>query len=388
MQYNDRKHLAFAVSSFRSGGGEKQIVEIAGAFAAQGHVVDLIVLKPVGQLADQVDPRVRIVSVDGGRMLFSLPKIVAYLRKEQPDIVLATDEYTQLFVIIARMWTGAKMRIILRIGNMLTELFDRYEGKSSIIPFFVRRYYKRADHIIANSRGVADDVILVTGIAPEKVSVIYNPKPREKILAEATEPVDHPWLVHKTMPVVIAVGRLREQKNFAFLIRTFASVLATHPARLIIVGAGREEGRLRELMQELGCEEFVFLAGYADNPYAWLAKADLYVAASLWEGLPNSLLEALVCGLPAIAADCSSGPREILAPETDYRKRLSIGDGVEYAAYGALYAVNDGPALASALIRFLGDAELRGRYGTLATERSRAFDAGDIVGEYARAMGL
>jgi len=67
-----------------------------------------------------------------------------------------------------------------------------------------------------------------------------------------------------------------------------------------------------------------------------MKKSDLYVSASLWEGLPNALLEAMVCGLPSIAADCSSGPREILAPNTDYRKRLAAGDGIEYAQYGAL----------------------------------------------------
>jgi glycosyltransferase involved in cell wall biosynthesis len=387
MQSEPRK-IALFVSSFRAGGGEKQIIEIAGALAGKGHSVDLVVLKPVGQLEGHVDSRVRIVSADAGRMLLSLPKIIAYFRKEKPDVVLATDEYTHLFVIIARMWTGLPTRVILRIGNMLTELFERYEGKNILLPFFVRRLYKRADHVIANSRGVADDVILVTGIAPEKVSVIYNPKPREKILAEAALPVDHPWLVEKTIPVVIAVGRLRAQKNFDFLIRAFANVRASHPARLIIVGTGREEGRLRGVIAELGCEETVSLAGYTDNPYAWMKKADIYVAASLWEGLPNALLEALVCGLPSIAADCSSGPREILAPETDYRTRLSIGDGVEYAAYGALYAVKDGPALSDALERFLSDAKLRERYGALAAERSHAFDAGDIVGEYARAMGL
>ena len=382
------KHVAFFLSSFRAGGGEKQLIEIANAFVEQGHKVDILVLKPVGQYESHIDPRMRVISLDAGRMLFSLPKLVSYLRREHPEVLLGLDEYTHLLAIIARRVSGAPMRIVLRIGNMLTELFERYEGKNILMPFFIRRLYRKADHIIANSRGVADDVISITGIGPDKVSIIFNPKPRAQILVQAEESVDHPWIREKTVPVVIAVGRLREQKNFALVIRAFAKVVKDVPSRLIIVGTGREEERLRTLIHELGCDESVALVGYSDNPYAWMKKADVYVAASLWEGLPNALLEALVCGLPSIAADCSSGPREILAPDTNYRKRLAVGDAVEYARYGALSAVNDEGALIEALKRFLTDFALRQTYSTLSVERSKDFDSQDIVGEYARVMGI
>jgi len=385
---HDSRKIAFLLSSFRAGGGEKQLIEIANAFVERGHRADILVLKPVGQYESHIDPRVRVISLDAGRMLFSLPKLIAYLRNERPDVLLGLDEYTHLLAIVARAWSGAPTRIVLRIGNMLTELFERYQGKSAIMPYFVRRLYKKADHIIGNSRGVADDVITVTGIPADRVSVIFNPKPRVQILVQAEEPVDYPWLKEKTMPVVIAVGRLREQKNFALVIRAFSKVMQTVPAKLIIVGTGREEGRLRDLVRELGSEESIALVGYSDNPYAWMKKADVYVAASLWEGLPNALLEALVCGLPSIAADCSSGPREILAPDTEYRKRLVVGDGVEYARYGALVAVNDQDSLVEALTRFLTDFALRQDYSVKSMERSKDFDSQDIVSEYARVMGV
>lgn len=378
--------IAFCLSSFRAGGGEKQLIEIANAFVARGHTVDLLVLKPVGQYADHVDRRVRVISLDAGRMLFSFPKLVAYLRREKPEVLLGLDEYTQLLALAARWWSGVHTRIILRIGNMLTELFERYEGKSRLMPHLIRRFYKKADAIIANSRGVADNVVLVTGIDRTKVHVIFNPKPRESILSLAAEPVAHSWFTHKTMPIVMAVGRLRVQKNFALIVRAFSRVVKEIPSRLVIVGTGREEGRLRELIRELECEDSIFLAGYADNPYSWMDKADIYVAASLWEGLPNALLEAMVCGLPTIAADCSSGPREILAPDTDYRKRLSIGDGVEYAKSGALYAVNDEAALIEAMVRFLADSALRQRYAAASVERSRDFDSQDVITSYEKIL--
>jgi len=388
MNQRSVRRVAFCISSFRAGGGEKQVIQIANAFAERGYAVDLLVLKPVGQYESHVDSEVRVISLDAGRMLFSLPKLVAYMRREQPEVLLGLDEYTHLLALAARKLSRVNTRIVLRISNMLSELFIRYEGKNKFLPSLIRRFYKHADGIIANSHGVADEVVHITGIDAKKVTVIYNPKQRTSILGAAGETVAHEWLTSKTLPVVISVGRLRVQKNFPLIIRSFAKVSQKIPARLIIVGTGREEGRLRELVRELECEEAVYLPGYADNPYAWMQKADLYVLASLWEGLPNSLLEAMICGLPAIAADCSSGPREILAPDTDYKKRLSVGDGVEYAKYGVLTAVNDGDALIEAMERFLKDPTLRKKYATTSVERGKDFDAREIVDQYASALGV
>ncbi len=380
--------IAFLLSSFRAGGGEKQLVEIANALAARGHVIDLLVLKPVGQYASHIDSRVRVISLDAGRMLFSLPKLIAYLRCEKPGALLTLDEYTHVLVLIARPLARVHTRVILRIGNMLSILAERYEGKAKILPYFSRWLFKRADGIIANSRGVADDVIAVTGIDPSRVTVIMNPKSRYDIREKAQGAVTHEWFSNKTVPIIAAVGRLRVQKNFQLLIRAFAKLPHDVPARLVIVGSGREGDRLRKVAEEVQATDRVLFTEYVDNPYAYLQKADTFVSASLWEGMPNAVLEALVCGVPIIATDCSSGPREILAPDTDYRKRLRVGDGVEYAKYGALYAVNDEAALVEAMTRFLRDPALRQRYMLASDRRSKDFDAQDIVGEYVRVLGV
>ncbi len=382
------KKITFLISSFRAGGGERVMVDLANGFAERGYAVDLVVLKPVGQYKEQVNPRVRVVSLDAGRMIFSLPKLVSYLRQTEPDVLLALDEYTHLLALGARALSGTQTKIILRLGNMLPELFKRYQGWKNrmILPFLVKTFYKKADGIIANSRGVADDVIAVTGIEKNKVAVVFNPKNLQSIQAHAQEEVPHPWLTHKALPVIIAVGRLREQKNFPLLLRAFARVVKEKPVRLIIVGGGREEVRLRVLVRELGLENSVSLVGYVDNPHAYMGKADLFVATSLWEGLPNAVIEALVCGMPVVASDCDSGPREILAPDTDYHIRLK--EGVEYARYGVLFAVNDEDALVEAMVKILSDKELRENYSKKSVERSKDFDAQKIIDEYARAMGV
>lgn len=363
------------------------MIDLANGFAERGYAVDLVVLKPVGQYAEQVDARVRVVSLDARRIILSLPKFVSYLRREPPEVLLALDEYTHLLALFARKISRAQTRIFLRVGNMFSELFTHYQGwKNKTLPFFVQKFYKYADGIIANSHGVADDIIKVTGIDKNKVSVIYNPKNLEFIRTRSQEEVGHIWLARKTVPVIIAVGRLRVQKNFPLLIRAFVRVVRNIPSRLIIIGGGREEERLRALLRELDCEDIVSLPGYQDNPYAYMSKADLFVSASLWEGMPNTILEALVCGLPVIASDCDSGPREILAPDTDYRFRLK--SGIEYAKYGVLFAVNDENALVEAMTKLLRDTALRREYASRTSERIKEFDSQKILDDYARALGI
>lgn len=382
--------ITFLVSSFRAGGGERVMVDLANSFVARGYNIDMAVLKPVGQYATQVDSRVRVISLDAGRMIFSLPKLVAYLRRERPESLLALDEYTHLLAIIAKRMSGVQTKVVLRIGNMLSELFRRYQGWKNklLLPIFVKALYKKADGIIANSLGVRDDVIAVTKIKSDRVAVIHNPKNISFIHKQMTERVSHPWLTNKTIPVIVAVGRLRVQKNFPLLLRAFMQVVQRIPSRLIIVGGGREEGRLRSLVRDLSLESSVSFVGYTDNPHMYMSNANMFVATSLWEGLPNAVIEALVCGAPVIVSDCDSGPREILAPDTDYRKRLVKGDGVEYAKYGVLFAVDDEDALVGAMTTMLGDASLRAKYSALSKERAEVFDSEHIVDEYARAFGL
>ncbi len=171
--------------------------------------------------------------------------------------------------------------------------------------------------------------------------------------------------------------KAREQKNFPLLIRAFGKLTKEIPARLVIVGGGREKARLEALIRELGLEESVALLGYQNNPFAYMRKADLFVTTSLWEGMPNTLVEALACGLPAIATDCSSGPREILAPDTDYQKRLS--EGSEHTQYGVLTAVGDEAALIKEMRAMLQNKLLRTKYQMASIECAEKFDTTKVL---------
>ena len=149
----------------------------------------------------------------------------------------------------------------------------------------------------------------------------------------AAAPLDHPWFAPGEPPVILAAGRLTEQKDYPTLLRAFSTLREAHRARLLILGEGELRPSLESLVAELGLVDDVIMSGYADNPYRYMARAAVFVLCSAWEGLPNALIEAMAVGTPVVATDCESGPREILAG----------------GRYGILTPVGDAGALAAGL---------------------------------------
>ncbi|MBX4216111.1 glycosyltransferase, partial [Candidatus Parcubacteria bacterium] len=331
---NNGKKIAFCVSSFRAGGGERMLVDLANEFSRRGYGVDMVALSNVGEYSDQLDPSVNKVVLKARRMFLSLPGLIRYLSRERPIAMVTLDEHTSIYALIARFLSRAPTRIVPRVGTTYSKLFAFRGMRERHRLWLMRFLYKRADRIIAVSKGVADDVASFLGVPQEKIVTVYNPKSLAFIEARGSVPPPHPWLSDTSSPVIMAAGRFRHPKNYQMLVRAFASVRKTVPARLILVGKGRDEEELKKLVRELHCERDVLFPGYAENPYAWIRRADVFVSTSVWEGMPNALLEAMACGVPVISSDCDSGPREIIAPDTDYRKRIT--QGVEYAKYGVL----------------------------------------------------
>ena len=129
-------------------------------------------------------------------------------------------------------------------------------------------------------------------------------------------------------------------------------------------------------MKELKLNKSVFLLGRVKNPYAFLAKAGVYISCSQSEGFPNALIEAMICGIPVISSDCFSGPREILSPETPPEKKLKTG--CEFAEYGVLCAINDKDAYIKAIIKLLTDKKIYNNYLKKGLERAKDFSINKI----------
>jgi glycosyltransferase involved in cell wall biosynthesis len=198
----------------------------------------------------------------------------------------------------------------------------------------IRRLYPHADAIVAVSHGTAASFRRVTGTEWPQLRVCYNPVVGADLNDEARADPGHPWFGEdRDAPVVLGVGRLERRKGFDVLIQAIARVRRSRAVRLVILGEGPDRDALGELARSEGVADAVDLAGWTTNPFAFMARADLFVLASDYEGLPGVLIQAMACGCPVVSTDCPDGPREILA------------DG----RYGTLVTPRDPDAMARAI---------------------------------------
>jgi glycosyltransferase involved in cell wall biosynthesis len=191
--------------------------------------------------------------------------------------------------------------------------------------FLIRFFYPWADGIVAVSKGASDDLAQMAGLDRKRIRTIYNPVVLPELLGKTQTALEHPWFEANQPPVILGVGRLHPQKDFATLIQAFAQVRQRRQARLLILGEGPERPKLEALVKKLGVEQDASLPGFVTNPYPYMAHAALFVLSSVEEGLGNVLIEALYCGTSLISTDCPSGPREILK-DGQYGQLVPVGD--------------------------------------------------------------
>lgn len=335
-----KKRVAIFAPDMRGGGAQKVAVNLCGGIAEHGYSVDLVLAEATGPYLSEIPDSVRLVDLKASRILLSLPSLRRYLKHEQPDAILSFLHYANIVAVWARRFSGLSNRLALSEHNTLSSAVQHDSGfKVRLMPQFIRRFYSWADVVIAVSKGVAEDLIQTTGISHNLVQVVYNPVVTPQLRAKVREPIEHPWFENGNLPVILAVGRLAEQKDFCTLIRAFARWRRTHEGRLLILGEGEERPKLEALVKQLNLEQYVGLPGFVPNPYPYMARAAMFVLSSKWEGLPTVLIEAMYCGVPVIATDCPSGPREILH-NGKYGQLVPIGDVDSLAR--SIEAVTDG----------------------------------------------
>lgn len=356
------ERLAIFLPALYAGGAERSMLKLAGGLAARGYAIDLVLANTTGPLMAEVPPGARVVNLGTRRVMASLPALVRYLRRERPATLLSVL-HANVIAIIAGRIAGTQTRVVVSERNMLS-IGARYYAsdlRMRFMPHLARLTYPRAHAVVAVSEGVADDLIDVIGIPRRLVRVIYNPIVTPEFVEKTRALLGHPWFEPGEPPVVLAVGRLRAQKDFGLLIRAFAQIRQERPARLLILGEGEDRPVLEATITEFGLGQDVSLPGYVANPYPYMRQAAVFVLSSRWEGLPGVLIEALYCGVPIVATDCHSGPREILV------------DG----QYGRLVPVGDVEGLAAAMV-----AALDGRVPRPSAESWQPYELDRVVGQY------
>lgn len=363
--------VAYFYTIFRNAAMARWLKNITNNIDHSKYAVSFVGLKIEESFKVEIPKDVCVVNLSNPFPPTALFKLILYFRKERPDIFVSAFPHINVFAMIAKIISGVSTKVILTDHNHFfglarnaRSLYRKFFGLF-ILPHLMRIFYPLSDVVICASEGVAESILDVVKI-PDKVKVIYYPVAIDIIQNLSLEPVDYPWFLHSEIPVVLAAGRLINQKDFPTLLHAFKLVIQVKPARLIILGEGKDRGKLEKLTGSLGISDYVAFLGFQINPFKYMSKASVFVLSSLHEGFGNVLVEAMACGTPVISTDCKSGPNEI----------------IENGKSGILVPVRDYKALSKAIIRVLSDSSLRQRFSEEGIKKVGYFSVEKNIKQY------
>lgn len=357
-------HVAFFAPYTEHVGTEGTMLKLASYFTSQGIRVDLLRTYrewPTERSVDgrivELDTRWSSAGIDAlpfpWKKLFlggvTLPRLTVYLRRKRPDVLVAG--LLTAVAVGARNIAGVDTKVVATIQGL--PQYDRL--RKSIWPVA----YPLADGVVAPVSSIAERTADISKVPLTEIRVIPNPVVTQDIIEWGSESPDHPWF-EDDVPVVVAVGRQTRQKDFATLLRAHAHLREERYVRLVIPGKPDEKtDELLSLRDRLGIADSVDFPGFVENPYAYMAAADVFVLSSIWEGPGHVLVEALALGTPVVATNCPCGPRELL------------NDGEA----GMLVPVANPQKMASAIAEVLDDENKRRQYATAGPRAAAPFQA-------------
>ena len=339
--------VLFVSTSTTVGGAEKTLYTLATQFDQRRfQVAGVVSLKAEGEYARRLSGHGIPVTTLG---VTSLPgpgaarKLRELIERERPDIVHA---FMYQAIQLARLVKG-RSRVPFKL---ISSPRVNYRSRSWFSLLVDRVLRSRDDLLIAECETSRQFLLTNLGYDPKKVSAILNGIDPD---VSTTHKIDRQKKrlemgLESGDILVGAVGRLDAQKGFATLIEAMKSLkdMSLHCA---IIGDGPQRQYLDDLIREWGLEKKVRLFGEQTAVASWLPAFDIYCLPSLWEGLPNALLEALACGLPVVASAVDGVP-EAITHDRD----------------GLLAPPSSPAALGAALRALAGDSERRIRLGTAA----------------------
>lgn len=366
-QLDVNKKIAFFAPNLSGGGAERVISLLCTYFGNCGFQVDLILAKATGPYLDSIPESVRIIELKSKRVMFSVFPLVTYLRKEKPDILLTSQFHSSTAAIFAKKIARANTLIYFRLPSLL-----RPEGKKLTITELVRQWVylkssRYASLIVATSGSMAEEFSYYSNISKNKVCVIPNPVDISNVCKKSQEKNEHPWFQKGELPVILAVGRFVEVKDFETLIKAFSIVRGQVNARLVILGDGPLRDEYLQLAEELGVSEHLSMPGFVSNPYKYMRGCAVFTITSLSEGFPNVVVEAMSLGKKVVATNAKPGVSEIL----------------EYGKWGAIVPVKNYEELAEQIV-----VSIQCKNNKDTSIRAKCYSIEKIMGQYKVIFGL
>jgi len=349
------KKILLSIPALQGGGAERVISTLANGWVAEGHKVCFVTYessnsKPYYKLNAHID----VVQLDSlTPCKYAKPMILIkrffglrdQIKKFNPDIIISFLDTNNIMAVFAALGLNVPVVVSERINPKTTPI-----GK---VKKFLRNWaYCKASSLVVQNKGIKN---CFSAQIQKHTSIIPNPIVLENNIN---------WTGDKKE--FVALGRINIQKGYAYLIDAFSKISKKYPDwTLKIVGKGDNEDskKLEKKIQTLGMEEHIFLQDAVKEPQKEIAQSKIFVFPSIYEGMPNSLMEAMAIGMPVISANCDFGPSDL------------INNGKN----GILVPVKDSLSLAKAMEHLAADAALQKKLGNAAKQDMERYELKKIL---------
>jgi glycosyltransferase involved in cell wall biosynthesis len=308
--------LLICIPSLRLGGAAKIALNLSEYFVDQHVQVTLVLTGNAGSERefDDIPLGTKVLRLPESSMhRFLVPFFKAFhlskiIKNTKPGAIMCVRHDATVIGYLAWKLASKPCGFFIRDINPITKTIKR----NFVMVSLIKRAYKCASAIVANSLDVSNALKSKRWVNSNNIHVIDNPVIGKKFYALANAALDQSHVSTLTIPLIVSIGRLDLMKDHETLIRSFSKVVKTINSQLIIIGDGPLKAHLQSLINSLGLQEFVRLAGAIENPYPILNHAEIFVLSSKYEGFGNVLVEALALGKKVISTNCPGGPAYIL----------------------------------------------------------------------------
>ncbi len=292
----------------------------------------------------------------------SIFKTIIILYKNRPKIIFATDQYAAIILLISRIFFVHTVKTIILVNNNVSYAIKEHSNRlyQLLIKCLIIFLFPLATKIIFVSEEQQRTIVQEFYLDISKTKVIYPGVRRIKTEVKKTER-------KKAKYQIISVGRLDRQKDFQTIIFSLHELKKIYPSfELHIIGDGPLKKDLLRLSKDLNMNKQIHFLKWKKNVFKFLSTADIFVFASRYEGFPYVITEAMSCGLPIVATNCSFGIKE------------SLSNG----KCGLIIGQKNYKQMAKAIFRLISNKKLRTYYSIQALEKSKNFALELMLQEY------
>lgn len=353
-----RIHIAMLIGSLTKGGAERVMVNLADYFAEHGYTVTMVtqyqreneypfntkVKRVISDISQEETTRSRIIN-----FVRRFRKLRNIWKSEKPDVILSFIGKNNMMAILTSRFLKIPVAVSVRAEPTL-EYYNPW------MRFMARHLFRRAEGVILQTRQCFD---FFPRKVQDKAVILKNPVSpsffRERYAGERDK-------------TITAVGRVDENKNHEMLIKAFLGIAQEfEDYKLIIYGEGECRDKLIKMVEELGCSHRILLPGSIDHVAEAIYKTRVFVLSSNTEGVPNTLIEAMLMGLTVVSTDCPcGGPADL------------IEDGVN----GILVPVGDVASMTEKLRYLIKNLQEADRLGIAARQTADIFEPGKVYGAW------